>query len=136
MSVAVIVITHLWNTDFQHWFNFYFGGKQLPVPKNVWYERAVWGNVFALLPTAPIVVVTGFAAYLWHKSAVKDLEIEVERHKSHSKALDDLLGYLDPERDEGDLHASVKAISRSVDPDVPEGLTELLRKELHAHERL
>lgn len=133
MSSAIIVITHLWNTDFLHWWQYYFWGGGPVIPKNVWYERAVWGNVFALLPTAPIILATGLGVYVWHKGVVKDLEAEVERHKHHSRVLDDIVGYLDPDKDASDLHAKVEVISRSVDPNIPEGLTEMIKELRHAN---
>jgi hypothetical protein len=126
---TIPIITHLWNTDFAHWWAYYFaGGSKAPEPNGAWYERGVWGNVFAVLPLAPVGVFFGTCAYFWHKGVVRDLEAEVEKHKHHSKALDDLMGLLDPGRDDGGLHARIEHIEQLADETLPGGVTAVIEE--------
>ena len=121
---AVIVITHLWNTDFQHWWNYYFWGSHAPIPKNVWYERGVWGNVFAVLPLAVLGSIFGTIGYQIHKRITKDIKkFDAERaHDEHSKHLRAILDALDPEV-EGDT--TLDFIATQVNENTPGGLKTL-----------
>lgn len=117
IDATIPIITHLWNTDFVHWWHLYFQ----PVGKP-WYEGQVWGNVFAVLPLAVLAIPTGIAAYIWHKGVVKDLEKEVEKHKVHSKIMQDLVKVLDPTVEGGALND----IKEALNTHTPGGLTEVL----------
>lgn len=114
-------------TLFAHWWQYYF----VPLHE-VWWKGAVWGNVFALIPTAFLAVPVAVSAYFWHKGVVTKLEISAKRHERHSKLLDDIVGMLDPEIDANELHAKVDRISDLVDDTTPGGITKII-EELHAH---
>jgi hypothetical protein len=83
-----------------HWFHFFFWGGN-PSPTNVWYERAVWGNVVAVFPLAAL----GLVGYLWHRGVMKEAHEKLDRlaavHAAHTAHLKQLLDALDPETDGG-----------------------------------
>jgi hypothetical protein len=110
--VAVVIITHLWNTDFVHWWHLYF----FPVGKP-WYEGLVWGNVFAVLPLA----LGGTIGYWIHKWVTKDIkEFDAKRaHDEHSKHLRAILDALDPDVASG---SQLDIIADRVDETTPNGL--------------
>jgi len=97
MMFALIFITHLWNTDFKHWWDAYFFGG----PGPAWYLRLVWGNVFAVLPLG----LAGFVGYRVHKLATKgreDVDAKLERHHNeHLEHMRKILDALDPDTDGG-----------------------------------
>ena len=114
-----MIFQHIWEQDFAHWFNFYFAGRDLPQVKNVWYERAVWGNVFAIIPTAIVLTPIGWASWVWHKGVVEDLEKEIAEHKlEHHKLVQKTIKFLDPEEGEPTL----ASISDSLDLETDGGL--------------
>ena len=110
--VAVVVITHLWNTDFAHWFHIYFDPYRAP-----WYEGLVWGNVFAVLPLA----VLGTIGYWVHKWVTKDIkEFDArEAHDEHTKHLRAILDALDPEVESD---STLDYIASQVNEETPGGL--------------
>jgi len=118
MSTAIIVITHLWNTDFVHWWHLYFDPAEKP-----WYEGQVWGNVFAVLPLA----VLGTIGYWVHKFVAKeheDIDVKLERqHNEHSEHLKKILDALDPE-----TPGSLANIEDALDPQTPSGIGEILKR--------
>jgi hypothetical protein len=123
MTNAVIVITHLWNADFRHWWEaYFFGGHGV-----VWYLRLVWGNVFA-----DIVFFTGAAlGYVWHQGVLKEAREETNRriakHQDiHTEHLKKILDALDPATDGG-----LADIKDALDPTTPSGIGVIL-KELQA----
>jgi hypothetical protein len=127
MIYAIIVITHLWHTDFQNWWNLYFD----PANKS-WYEGQVWGNVFAVLPLG-ILGAIGAAIGFWvHKLVTKeheDLDAKLERqHNEHSQHLKDILDALDPKTDGGiaDIHTKLDEIKNELNPQTEGGLKLLL----------
>jgi len=109
---AVVVITHLWNTDFQQWWYTYFDPHHAP-----WYTGQVWGNVFAVLPLA----VLGTVTYWVHKVLTKDIEkFDAEKaHDEHSKHLRAILDALDPEVESD---STLDYIAGQVNEDTPGGL--------------
>jgi hypothetical protein len=113
--LAVIVVTHLWNTDFLHWWHLYF----FPVGKP-WYEGLVWGNVFAVLPLALLGTIT----YWIHKWITKDIEeFDAKKaHDEHSKHLRAILDALDPDV-AGDT--TLDYIAAQVNEETPGGLKTL-----------
>ena len=116
MMNAVIVITHLWNTDFAHWFHEYFDPYHAP-----WYDGLVWGNVFAVLPLA----VLGTFGYWVHKWLTKDIEKfnhEASHNELHRK-LDSILLQLDPE---AESNSQLDVIADRVDENTPGGIGVLL----------
>ena len=122
------------NTVFTHWFHYYFAGGPLPQTVNVWYERAVWGNVFADLPLA---VIAG-GLFLWHHFAVRDLHRKVDelasKHEAHDRHLKAILDALDPDTDGGlaDVQKQIAAVDDKLDPTTPGGLKVLLDEIHHA----
>lgn len=123
MMNAIIVITHLWNTDLVHWWHLYFDPAEKP-----WYEGQIWGNVFAVLPLA----VLGFIGYWVHKFITKeheDIDARLERHHDeHSKHLKAILDALDPDTEGGiaDVHVKLDAIKNELNPETEGGLKVLL----------
>jgi hypothetical protein len=111
-----------------HWFHFYFWGGPSPVPVNIWYERGVWGNVFAVLPLAPIGVAAGIAGYIWHKRIIARLHRRIDglaaAHDEHAVHLKALLDAMDPETDGGItvLHERLDKVADDLDPLTPGGL--------------
>lgn len=110
--LAVVVITHLWNTDFAHWFHEYFDPYHAP-----WYDGLVWGNVFAVLPLA----VLGTFGYWVHKWITKDIEeFDAKKaHDEHSKHLRAILDALDPEVESD---TTLDYIAAQVNEETPGGL--------------
>jgi hypothetical protein len=109
---AVIVITHLWNTDFAHWWNLYF----FP-PGKPWYEGLVWGNVFAVLPLA----ILGTITYWVHKWITKDIQ-KFDHEASHAelhRKLSLILDQLDPE---AESNSTLDLIADRVNEETPGGL--------------
>lgn len=138
MLASIPIITHLWNMDFQHWWNYYYWGRYLPTPKNVWYERGVWGNVFADIPLALVALGVGAWGFFWHKEIMRKthekLDKLAETHQGHTEHLKKILDALDPETDGGitDLHAKLDTIRDALDTHTPGGLTEIIdRLEKH-----
>ena len=119
--VAVVVITHLWNTDFAHWFHVYFDPYHAP-----WYEGLVWGNVFAVLPLA----VLGGIGYWVHKWITRDIKkFDAKKaHDEHTKHLRAILDALDPEVESDTI---LDTIADRVDEATPGGIG-TLRAEIKA----
>jgi hypothetical protein len=117
---AIIVITHLWNTDFRHWWEaYFFGGHGV-----VWYLRLVWGNVFA-----DIVFFAGAAlGYIWHqgilKKAHEEANARIAKHQDiHTEHLKKILDALDPE-----TPGSLVAIEDMLNPKTPTGIGEIIKR--------
>ena len=115
MTNAIIVITHLWNTDFAHWWHLYFD----PAEK-VWYEGAVWGNIFAILPAG----VLGAIAFFWHGVLVDEAKKAADQHTRHLKKI---LDALDPESD-GGVHIKLDQIVDDLDPKTDSGIGVIIHK--------
>jgi hypothetical protein len=115
---AVIIVTHLWNTDFVHWWHLYFDPTTGP-----WYTGQVWGNVFAVLPLA----VLGTIGYWVHKWITKDIkEFDSKRaHDEHTRHLRAILDALDPNVESG---SQLDVIADRVDETTPGGLGAVLER--------
>lgn len=121
-----IVMTHLLaaSTFISHWWEYYF------VPTNdVWWKGAVWGNVFAILPSLPVVGVLGVIGYFFHKRAMEPLHARVvqlerhnqDRHKEHVALLGELMDALDPDSEGG-----ISDVLDRLDETTPGGITTIL----------
>lgn len=119
MSNAVIVITHLWNTDFQHWWGLYFDPPHAP-----WYTGQVWGNIFAILPAA----ILGYMGYWIHKVISSDVKKFDARaaHDAHMRHLQAIVDALDPAVASDSV---LDMIADRVDEETPSGIG-TLRDEL------
>ncbi len=96
-----------------HWFHFFFFGGSPPNPSPVWYERAVWGNVVAVLPLA----ILGGIGFFYHHIVVKRL------HSTHDAHLRQILAALDPE---SDTETRLDQIADAVDETTPGGIKTVL----------
>jgi len=107
-----------------HFVHFFFFGPGQPV----WYERAVWGNVVAVIPLA---LLAG-AGWLWHKGAVEEmhrkLDAAAKRADVHAEHMKRILDALDPDTDGGiaDVTAAVADVRDRLDVSTPGGLTDVL----------
>ena len=113
------------NTLLEHWFHYYFWGGPTPTTVNVWYERGVWGNVFADIPLAALALITGTIAFIWHKDVMErthsklDKAVE-ERQENH----DELLNQHQKHHDEIMLH--LKKVIDSIDPESEGKISDVL----------
>ena len=105
--MLAIFITHFWH--------YFFWGGPIPQPVNVWYERAVWGNVVAVLPMA----VLGAGGFTYHHFALKRM------HESHDRHLKRILDALDPETSS---ETQIDRIADLVDDQKPGGVTVVLEE--------
>lgn len=114
---AVVIITHLWNTDFDRWWDMYFFPDGKP-----WYEGLVWGNVFAVLPLGLL----GTIGFFFHKWLTREHERFDSKtaHDERAKEARKLFDLLDPHTDGGiaEIHDHVHIISDKVDETTPGGL--------------
>jgi hypothetical protein len=108
---------------FTHWFHFFFWGGAQPSPSPVWYERAVWGNVVAVLPLA----VLGLIGFLWHRGVVKELHAKIDREADaraeHTQHLKKIMDALDPETGGG-----IADVLDRLEPSTPSGIGVLAGK--------
>lgn len=110
--LAVVVVTHLWNTDFAHWFHVYFDPYHAP-----WYEGLVWGNVFAVLPLAVLGTIT-YWVHKWITKGIQEFDHEASHAELHRK-LSALLDQLDPEVT---TNSTLDYIASQVNEETPGGL--------------
>jgi hypothetical protein len=109
-----------------HFVHFFFFGPGEPV----WYERAVWGNVAAVLPLAVLALIGWF----WHKGAVEEMHRKLDAASKkadvHAEHMKKVLDLLDPETDGGiaDVHAAIAEVKDALDPDSPGGLQVIAEK--------
>lgn len=112
IALAVVVFTVLFFLPlhvFAGFERYYF----TPLGKS-WWEGAVWGNVLAIWPSAPVIVLLGAVAYYMHKRAVAPLhekldalteahvqaqKDQVEHHEKLDRHLAALADALDPGTD-------------------------------------
>lgn len=119
--VAVVVITHLWNTDFAHWFHVYFDPYHAP-----WYEGLVWGNVFAVLPLGLLGTI-GFFFHKWLTREHEEFDSKTA-HDERGREARKLFDLLDPHTDGGikEIHDHVHIIEDKVDEKTPGGVGSVL----------
>lgn len=100
-----------------HFVRFFFFGPGEPV----WYERAVWGNVVAVIPLAGLALLGWF----WHKGAVQEmhrkLDKAAERADVHAEHMKRVLDLLDPETDGG-----MAVVLDRLDAATPGGIKDVL----------
>lgn len=115
MSTAVIVITHLWNTDFLHSWQFFFNPPHAP-----WYTGNVYGNLVAIVPTGLLLF-----AYIRsrHLAVIESHKAIKAAHIEHAEKLNKLLDKLDPETDGG-----LSDIRDALDPTTPSGIGVIIEK--------
>ena len=117
-----------------HFWHYYFFPQHAP-----WWMGAVWGNVIAIAPSAPVLLVIGMVAYFWHKRALDPLrkelaehrhavaaiaELHADHHTAHMDAIAalgaSLIDVLDP-----DTEGPTKDILDRLDPETPGGIAAL-----------
>lgn len=111
-----------------HFWAYYFTGYHVAHA----YEAAVWGNVIAILPSAPVLAVAGVAAYYFHRRAMAPLHARIDElarahqdhHDEHVELMKSLLDAMDPETDGG-----IAELQDRLDPDTPGGIG-VLREQL------
>jgi hypothetical protein len=115
MINAVIVITHLWNTDFLHTWQFFFNP-----PTGPWYTGNVYGNLVAIIPTGLLLF-----AYIRsrHLAVIESHKALKAAHVEHAEKLDKLLSKLDPE-----TPGSLVAIEDMLNPETPTGIGEIIKR--------
>jgi hypothetical protein len=104
-----------------HFWAYYFTGYHTAH----FYEANVWGNVIAIAPSAPILLVLGAIGYFFHKRALDPLHAKIdameklhaERHETHVRLLSSVLDAFDPDTDGG-----IAEVLDRLDPDTPGGL--------------
>lgn len=118
MTNAIIIISHLWQTDFLHAWQFFFHPPHVP-----WYTGNTYGNLVAIIPTGLLLF-----AYIRskHLAVIESHKALKAAHVEHAEKLDKLLDKLDPE-----TPGSLVAIEDMLDPATPSGIGEIL-KELQA----
>ncbi len=116
--IAVIVITHLWNTDFQQWWYTYFDPHHA-----AWYTGEVWGNVWAVIPLG----ILGTIGYWAHRYLTKDIKKFDAKaaHEAHMKKLQAIVDALDPEAESS---SQLDVIADRVNEQTPGGLQVLLEE--------
>jgi hypothetical protein len=108
------------STLFAHFWHYYF----FP-PGEPWWKGAVWGNVIAIAPSAPVLIAGGMAAYYFHKRAMAPLHAKINqlardhqaRHEEHVELMKSLLDAMDPETDGG-----LADLKDRLDPETPGGI--------------
>ncbi len=115
MINAVIVITHLWQTDFLHAWQFFFNP-----PSGPWYTGNVYGNLVAIVPTGLLLF-----AYIRsrHLAVLESHRVLKIAHIEHAEKLDKLLDALDPQ-----TPGSLKNIEDALDPTTPSGIGVIIEK--------
>ena len=113
LTLTASIIANFWH--------FFFWGGHYPIgPSNVWYERAVWGNVVATLPLG-IIAALGF---WWHHSGVhKKLDHQARQLELHGRHLKALIEALDPASEGG-----LADVLDRLDPKTPSGIGAILER--------
>jgi hypothetical protein len=114
------------STLFTHFWHFYF----VPVGEP-WWRGAVWGNVIAIIPSAPVLLLLGTVGYFFHKRALDPLHAKIDaletlhaqRHADHLKLLSTVLDAFDPDTDGG-----IAEVLDRLDPDTPGGIGALAER--------
>ena len=111
----------------QHFWAYYFTGYQVHHA----YEAAVWGNVIAIFPSAPLLLILGVLAYYFHKRAMAPLHEKIDmlaqthadQHDEHMRAVKSILDALDPDTES---ESQLDVIADRVDEKTPGGLKSVL----------
>lgn len=122
-AVAVWTWLVLTATPFEHFTDFYFFPDGEP-----WWRGAVWGNVVAIWPSAPVIAVLGVSAYVLHRRAIAPLHATLDRievaHRDLA-GLKDLADALDPGTESETI---LDTIADRVDDHTETGIGAILRR--------
>ena len=112
-----------------HFWEYYFTGYHVSHA----YEAAVWGNVIAIFPSAPIILALGVLGYYFHNRAMSPLhkrldvfeQAHINQHNEHMRAMKSILDALDPSTESESI---LDTIADRVDDKTDSGIGAIIKR--------